>query len=226
MRESADSLRCVWKGPRIMTGSIAGMAMTRRELREHVFMELFTSQFYPEDKEEQSEQMELYFTHAGGDGLDYAPLELSDSEQEEVIAKAKAVLERLDRIDPVIEQTSVGWKITRMSRTDLSILRLGVYELLYDETIPPGVAINEAVLLAKKFGGDDSYSFVNGILGRIQRAAPPEASAQTKTQDPQPVEESAEQIQQPEEEGAEKAQQADGTDLNRPAKECGEDGDE
>ena len=56
-----------------------------------------------------------------------------------------------------------------MNRTDLAILRLGVYELLFDETIPPGVAINEAVLLARKFGGEDSYSFVNGILGRIQK---------------------------------------------------------
>jgi N utilization substance protein B len=56
-----------------------------------------------------------------------------------------------------------------MNRTDLSILRLGVYELVYDDTIPPKVAINEAVLLARKFGGEDSYSFVNGILGKIQK---------------------------------------------------------
>ena len=58
-----------------------------------------------------------------------------------------------------------------MSRADLAVLRLGVYELLFDENIPAGVAINEAVLLAKKFGGDDSFSFVNGILGKVQRQA-------------------------------------------------------
>jgi N utilization substance protein B len=60
-----------------------------------------------------------------------------------------------------------------MNRADLAILRLGVYELLYDGEIPSGVAINEAVLLARKFGGEDSYSFVNGILGKIQREKSP-----------------------------------------------------
>ena len=56
-----------------------------------------------------------------------------------------------------------------MVSTDLCILRLAVYEMLYDDRIPTGVAINEAVLLAKKFGGDDSSSFVNGILAKLDR---------------------------------------------------------
>ena len=152
--------------------------MTRRELREHVFMQLFTTQFYAESEEDRSEQMKLYFSHAEGDGLDYAPALLSEAEQEEIIAKTQAVLARLDQIDPLIEETSVGWTLERMNRTDLSILRLGVYELLYDDTIPSGVAINEAVLLARKFGGEDAYSFVNGILGKIQKehAAEPEST--------------------------------------------------
>ena len=60
-----------------------------------------------------------------------------------------------------------------MARTDLCILRVAVYELLFDEHIPAGVAINEAVLLAKKFGGEDSSSFVNGILAKIQRQKNP-----------------------------------------------------
>lgn len=152
--------------------------MTRRELREHVFMQLFTTQFYAESEEDRSEQMKLYFSHAEGDGLDYAPALLREEEQEEIIAKTQAVLARLDQIDPLIEETSVGWTLERMNRTDLSILRLGVYELLYDDTIPSGVAINEAVLLARKFGGEDAYSFVNGILGKIQKehAAEPEST--------------------------------------------------
>ena len=143
--------------------------MTRRELREHVFMQLFTTQFYTESEEDRSEQMKLYFSHAEGDGLDYPPALLSEEEQEEIVAKTQAVLSNLEKVDPLIEETSVGWTLERMNRTDLSILRLGVYELLYDDTIPPGVAINEAVLLARKFGGEDSYSFINGILGRIQK---------------------------------------------------------
>ena len=143
--------------------------MTRRELREHVFRQLFTAQFYPDSEDERSEQMELYFTHAGGDDLEFPPDALDDDQKQEIMEKTKAVLSRLDEIDDLIGKTSVSWTIARMNRTDLCILRLGVYEILYDETIPPSVAINEAVLLARKFGGEDSYSFVNGILGRIQR---------------------------------------------------------
>lgn len=148
--------------------------MTRRELREHVFMQLFTTQFYAESEDDRSEQMQLYFSHAEGDGLDYPPALLTQEEQEEILAKTQAVLSRLEQIDPLIEETSVGWTLERMNRADLSILRLGVYELLYDDTIPSGVAINEAVLLARKFGGEDSYSFVNGILGRIQKEKAPQ----------------------------------------------------
>ena len=95
---------------------------------------------------------------------------MTQEEQEEILAKTQAVLSRLEQIDPLIEETSVGWTLERMNRADLSILRLGVYELLYDDTIPSG----EAVLLARKFGGEDSYSFVNGILGRIQKEKAPQ----------------------------------------------------
>ena len=57
-----------------------------------------------------------------------------------------------------------------MPKVDLEILRLAVYEMLYDEDVPVSVAINEAVELAKKFGGDDSPSFINGILGKVARS--------------------------------------------------------
>ncbi len=143
--------------------------MTRRELREHIFREVFTSQFYSQSEEDTKEQMDLYFTHEAGDDLDFPPSEVEESEREEILRKTQDVLAHIDEIDQVIEETSVGWTVERMNRTDLAVLRLGVYELLYDESIPAGVAINEAVLLARKFGGEDSYSFVNGILGKIQR---------------------------------------------------------
>ncbi len=142
--------------------------MTRRELREHVFRELFTADFYDEGEEE-ARQLELYFTHMEGDGLEYAPANVGEEDREEILQKTRSVLEHLRQIDSLIEECSVSWTIRRMNRTDLSILRLGVYELVYDDTIPPKVAINEAVLLARKFGGEDSYSFVNGILGKIQK---------------------------------------------------------
>ncbi len=143
--------------------------MTRRELREHIFRELFTSQFYSQSEEDTREQLGLYFTHEAGDDLEFPPSEIEEAEREEILKKVQDVLDHVEEIDKVIEETSVGWTVERMNRTDLAVLRLGVYELLFDESIPSGVAINEAVLLARKFGGEDSYSFVNGILGKIQR---------------------------------------------------------
>ena len=73
----------------------------------------------------------------------------------------------LEEIDQILNDYSRGWKTTRMSRVDLTALRLAVYEMKFDEDVPVGVAINEAVELAKMFGGEDSGSFVNGILGKI-----------------------------------------------------------
>lgn len=143
--------------------------MTRRELREHVFNELFTSDFYLSSEEDLKEQRDLYFTHVGGDGLEYAPEEVPEEFRDEVKEKTAAVCAKLKEIDSLLDETALGWKTDRMNRADLAVLRLGVYELLFDESIPSGVAINEAVLLAKKFGGDDSSSFVNGILGKVLR---------------------------------------------------------
>ena len=109
-------------------------------------------------EEEMSEQLSLYF-----DTLE----ELSGKDQEYMSQKYRHVLEKLDEIDVLLNETSRGWKTKRMSRVDLTALRLAVYELKYDKDVPTGVAINEAVELAKMFGGDDSGSFVNGILGKI-----------------------------------------------------------
>ena len=86
-----------------------------------------------------------------------------------MLAKYRSVREHLEEIDGILNETSKGWKTKRMSRVDLNALRLAVYELKYDEEVPVGVAINEAVELAKRFGGETSGSFVNGILGKIAR---------------------------------------------------------
>ena len=74
---------------------------------------------------------------------------------------------RLAEIDALINEKAEGWDTTRMSKVDLTILRLAVYEILFDETVPTGVAINEAVELAKKFGQDASSGFVNGVLAKF-----------------------------------------------------------
>lgn len=130
--------------------------MKRRELREHIFELLFRIEF--NSSEEMPEQMQLFF-----DGLD----ELGEQEQSYMEEKYGRIVEKLPELDRRIEETAKSWRISRMGKVDLTILRLAVYEMEFDDDVPVGVAINEAVELSKKFGGDDSPAFVNGILGKI-----------------------------------------------------------
>ena len=83
---------------------------------------------------------------------------------------AKGVEDNLEEIDKIISShLSAKWKLNRISRVSLSILRLAVYEMKYVEDIPSNVSINEAVELSKKFSGEEEYKFVNGILGAVSR---------------------------------------------------------
>ncbi len=127
--------------------------MRRREQREHIFKLLFMTEFNTEG--EMPEQISLYF-----DGLEA----LTDEEQEAMQQRYAHIREHLSEIDKELNEYSQGWKTHRMNRVDLTALRLAYYELKYDDDIPTGVAINEAVELAKLFGGEDSGSFVNGVL--------------------------------------------------------------
>ncbi len=75
-----------------------------------------------------------------------------------------------EELDRFVSRFSKDWAIERISRVDLSILRVAIYELLYrKEDVPAGAAINEAVELAKRYGGERSYAFVNGILGSVAK---------------------------------------------------------
>jgi transcription antitermination factor NusB len=76
----------------------------------------------------------------------------------------------LERIDGVISKYAANWEIGRMATIDRNILRVASYELLFSDDIPPKVAINEAIEMAKKYGDRDSGKFVNGILDKIKRA--------------------------------------------------------
>lgn len=134
--------------------------MKRRELREHIFKLLFLGEFNGED--EMPEQLELYFS-----GLE----ELKEEEQAYMEKKYKLVQEKLSGIDELLNGASRGWKTSRMSKVDLAILRLAVYEMNYDEEIPVKVAINEAIELGKAFGGEESAHFINGILGKLAMEA-------------------------------------------------------
>ena len=164
-KESNPFLFCVLKRYLERKAVYTAKIMRRREQREHIFKLLFMTEFNSE--EEMSEQLSLYF-----DTLE----ELSEKDQEYMSRKYRHVLEKLDEIDALLNETSNGWKTKRMSRVDLTALRLAVYELKYDKDVPTGVAINEAVELAKRFGGETSGSFVNGILGKIANSESEEKS--------------------------------------------------
>ena len=130
--------------------------MVRKELREHIFKMLFQIEF--NDPQEMPEQIEYYFSTLE---------DAADKDKEYIKRKYAAVLEKTEEIDELINQYAKGWKTTRMNKVDLAILRLAVYEMKWDEEVPVGVAINEAVELAKKFGGNESPAFVNGVLAKF-----------------------------------------------------------
>ena len=84
------------------------------------------------------------------------------------------VANRTEDLNAVIQQYSIGWDVSRISRLTRCVLQLAIYEILYVEDVPTGVAISEAVRLAKKYDGDDTGAFVNGILGSFARAQGPQ----------------------------------------------------
>ena len=88
-----------------------------------------------------------------------------------VRALVENTINNLDKIDPLIEKCAPEWPLEQVTIVDRNILRLGIYELLFEnyEEVPPKVAINEAIELAKSFGGESSGRFVNGVLGTIYR---------------------------------------------------------
>lgn len=95
--------------------------------------------------------------------------EITEEDRENLKERAKKVISRIDGIDGVLNRTAIGWKTSRFGSCDLAILRVAVYEIRYDSLIPTGVAINEAVELAKHYGSGQSPAFVNGVLGEIAR---------------------------------------------------------
>ena len=80
------------------------------------------------------------------------------------------VTNRTEELNNEIQKFSIGWDITRISRLVRSVMQLAIYEILYVEDVPTGVAVSEAVRIAKKYDGDDTGAFVNGILGAFARS--------------------------------------------------------
>lgn len=97
----------------------------------------------------------------------FAYLFHSPNHQDLQSSLAKKVIKKQKKLDPLITDCAPLWPIDQIAPTDLAILRLAVYELLFEKNIPPKVTIDEAVELAKEFGNDSSFAFVNGVLGAV-----------------------------------------------------------
>ena len=130
--------------------------MKRTEQREHIFKLIFGADFNEES--EQGTQTELYLEQIEG---------ATEKDMQYISQKAQKIIEKIDEIDAAINEVSEGWKTRRMGKVDLTLIRLAVYEMKWDEDVPTGVAINEAVNLAKKYSSEDGASFVNGVLAKL-----------------------------------------------------------
>jgi len=141
--------------------------MSRRTEREAVFKLIFRREFNSE--EEMKDQLAYFFKDNEESG------KLSDDEQKKVEERYDLVSSHMEEIDEIITSHAEGWNISRMGKVELAIIRLAVFELRFDEDIPDLVAIDEAVELAKKFGGDQAPSFINGVLARIVKISEEDA---------------------------------------------------
>lgn len=131
--------------------------MGRREQREQIFRLLFRVEFH--EREDMPQQVAFLWEEA-------EPA-VAESERLAMTEKYSRILDRLSEIDGLINEKAEKWTTDRMGKAELTILRLAVYEILFDEDVPVGVAINEAVELAKKYGQEGAGAFVNGILARF-----------------------------------------------------------
>ncbi|MBQ2795298.1 MAG: transcription antitermination factor NusB [Oscillospiraceae bacterium] len=131
--------------------------MTRKEAREIAFAIVFESSFHSEGLD--------YILENAADGRD---LSLPDGSFAKELARI--TIEKRDEIDETIASCSNHWKPGRMAKATLAILRISVCEMMnFSEEVPASVSINEAVELAKVYGGDDDPSFVNGVLGAVYK---------------------------------------------------------
>ena len=127
--------------------------MTRSSMREHVFKMLFSYEF----------DLGTSIDEHMADYLD--EFQVKEQDRLYMINRIHRLLEVKGEIDKKIKAHGGKWEIERIAKVDLAIIRLGIYEAIYDEDIPVTVAVNEAVELAKRYGGDQSPKFVHGLIG-------------------------------------------------------------
>ncbi len=149
--------------------------MNRREVRKHIFELVFRAPYYTaEEMEEQyrifRESLREDLPVAGRDATEEEEQAIREKQEQletdcdEIIEKAGKVLEHVEELDSKLNSSMEDWTTDRIGGVELSILRLALYEILYDENVSTAIAINEAVELAKEYGQDRSSEFVNGVL--------------------------------------------------------------
>lgn len=131
--------------------------MTRRQLRENIFKILFKLEF--NSVEEMPEQMEF--------SLEDNP-DIEEKDVNYITDKTNKIISLISDIDDIICNVSAGWKLDRIGKAELAILRLAIYEMKYDEDVPFKVAINEAVELSKIYCNEEAKSFINGVLAKVE----------------------------------------------------------
>ncbi len=131
--------------------------MGRRELREQIFLLLFRIEF--NNLSDMPEQIQMF--------LEDDEVKRTPQEEEYITGKYNKIIEKLSIIDELLDKKAENWNIGRMGKVELTVLRLALYEIQYDEDIPVSVAINEAVEVAKKFGQESAGSFVNAVLAKF-----------------------------------------------------------
>ena len=136
--------------------------MGRRELREQIFLLLFRVEF--NNPEEMPAQLKMFFETGSYDEDMHS---FSEKDREYITEKYNHIMESLPDIDKQLSEKAENWDITRMGKVELTVLRLAVYEIEKDDSVPASVAINEAVELAKKFGQDGAGAFVNAVLAKF-----------------------------------------------------------
>lgn len=153
--------------------------MNRRKSRELAMKLLFQMTINKEDFkdviENLKENIELDnyklqitdFESKDKDKIDPENIDLKEIDMEYLVRVLKGIQESEETIDKEIENHLINWKISRLSKIDITILRICTYEFLYEEDIPENVSINEAIELAKKYSADKSASFINGVLGNM-----------------------------------------------------------
>lgn len=143
--------------------------MNRSQIREQIFKLLFRVEF--NSQEDMPEQVKLFMESPtlDKDEDNCKEISISDSEQQYIINKYDDIVSHMSEIDGIINDNAKGWSTDRLGKVELTILRLAVYEIKYDNDIPVSVAIDQAVELSKRFGRDESYSFINGILASVAK---------------------------------------------------------